>query len=74
MRAEHLQEWLQEHRLAEEAVDERGPDEGGEKGAERDKPKWELVVELLQTAFRDRVLAEEMTCQAVVLIPKGGGD
>ena len=31
-------------------------------------------MELLQTAFRDRVLAEEMTCQAVVLIPKGGGD
>ena len=26
MRAEHLQEWLQEHRLAEEVVDERGPD------------------------------------------------
>ena len=30
-------------------------------------------MELIQTAFRDRELAEEVTWQAVVLIPKGKG-
>ena len=32
------------------------------------------MAELAQTAFRDGVLAEEATWQAVVLIPKGGRD
>ena len=31
-------------------------------------------MEIIQTAFRDRELAEEVTWQAVVLIPKGKGD
>ena len=31
-------------------------------------------MKLIQTAFRDRVLAEEATWQAVVLIPKGGSN
>ena len=31
-------------------------------------------MELVQTAFRDRVLVEEATWKAVVLILKGGGD
>ena len=33
--------------------------------------KWEMVVELVQTAFRGGQLAEEAKCQAVFLIPKG---
>ena len=84
MRAKHLWEWLREH-CAAEAVenseiitepDERegGSDEGGEEGEERDHPKWNMVVELVQTSFRDRYLAEEATWQAVVLILKGGRD
>ena len=35
---------------------------------------WRKVVELIHTAFRDGRLAEEATWQALVLIPKGGGD
>ena len=35
MRANHLQEWLQEHRVAEAVAEERGTKEGGEEGAER---------------------------------------
>ena len=33
----------------------------GEEGAERDKSKWELLMELAQMAFRDRVLVEGNT-------------
>ena len=33
--------------------------------------KWWRVFDLFQTAFREGKLAEEATCQAVVLIPKG---
>ena len=35
---------------------------------------WARVVELVQTAFRDGDLAEEVMWQAVVLIPKGEKD
>ena len=41
---------------------------------ERYKLKWELLVELVLTAFRDVVLVEEATWKVVVLILKGGGD
>ena len=34
---------------------------------------WEMVVELVQLAFRDGVIAEEAAWQVVVLILKGGG-
>ena len=40
---------------------------------EQEQTKWERVVELVQTAFSNIVLAEELTCQAVVLIPNGEG-
>ena len=46
----------------------------GEEGAYRDKSTWDFVVELVQTEFRDRVLVDEATWKAVVLILKGGGD
>ena len=32
---------------------------------------WERVVELVKTALREGILAEEATWKAVVLIPKG---
>ena len=32
---------------------------------------WEMVVDLIQTAFQEGKLAEEATWKAVVLIPKG---
>ena len=35
---------------------------------------WEWMVELIQTAFQDGVIAEDATWQAVVLIPKGVRD
>ena len=35
---------------------------------------WEMVVDLIQTAFQEGELAEEAICQAVVLIPKGKKD
>ena len=53
--------------------------EGGETGElltdkKAGEENWARVVELIQTAFQDRDLAEEYTWQAVVLIPKGKGD
>ena len=43
MRAKHLREWLREHRVTEELW----TDEGGEEGAEREKSKWEFVVDMI---------------------------
>ena len=88
MRAENLQEWLQEHRSTEAAAEveaegetsdpegrERDTEERIEDGGEgRETTKWEMVMELVQMAFREGVLAEEAVWQAVVLIPKGRGD
>ena len=45
-----------------------------DRGEVWDPTKWEIVVELVKLAFRDGVLAEEAACQAVVQIPKGGGE
>ena len=90
MCAEHLQEWLREHRATEttaeaetEAEGETSKTEGRESatkegieygGAEREPTKWDMVVELVQIAFQDGVLADAEAWQAVLLIPKGGGD
>ena len=35
---------------------------------------WEMVVDMVQMALWEGVLAEEATWKAVVLILKGGGD
>ena len=43
-------------------------------GEEHDPAKWEMVVELLQLAFRDGVLVQEAAWKAVVLITKEGGE
>ena len=57
--------------------DSRTRQDGGE-GLEESREKtheeasnWDRVVELVKTAFRKGHLAEESTCQAVVLIHKG---
>ena len=90
MCAEPLREWLREHRAKEvtaeaetEAEGETSKTEGRESatkegieevGAEMEPTKWEMVVELVQLAFQDGVLAEAADWQVVLLIPKGGGD
>ena len=38
-----------------------------------DMTKWNRVVALVRENFGEGLLAEETTCQAVVLIPKGKG-
>ena len=43
-------------------------------GEERETIKWEKLVDLVQLAFQYRVITNEAAWQAVVLIPKGGGD
>ena len=53
---------------------ERGTKDRREVGEEgRTQTKLEMVVELIQTEFREGELAEEAACQAVALIWKGGG-
>ena len=54
-----------------ESKDKEGTAGGVE---EREPNKWEKVVDLVRLAFRDGVLPEEAAWQAVVLIPKEGGD
>ena len=90
MYADHLREWLREHRVAEAATEAGTETEGetsgseemesatkegtSDRGEERETTKWVNVVELVQLAFRNGVITEEAACQSVVLIPKGGGD
>ena len=73
MREEHLKGWLAASRRGEkgETADKEG---GGQEDTREGAENWVRVVELVQTAFRDRDLAEEATWQAVVLIPKGKKD
>ena len=69
MRAEHPKVWLAVTRRGEtgETADtEGGNQENTREGAEN----WTSFVDLVKTAFRDGDLAEEVTWQAVVLIPK----
>ena len=79
MRAEDLKGWFAAARRGEKERDAATKDGGGEKGEIRKDDKagadnWVRVVDLVQTAFRERDMAEESTRQAVVLIPKGKGD
>ena len=70
MRAEHIKVWLAAARRAEKgetADKEKGGQEDPWEGADN----WTKFVDLVQTAFREGELAEEATCQEVVLIPKG---
>ena len=70
IREEHLTGWLAAAKrggLAEEQGEEKTEAE------EEGKEMWDKVVKMTQTAFREVRLAEEATCQTVVLIPKGKG-
>ena len=58
MRAEHLCQWLID------AMRDNAPD----------ATNWLKVVAIVQAAFQDGTLAEELTWQTVILILKGKGD
>ena len=78
MRAEDLKGWMAVARTGEkewEAKTKDGGDRGGEQESQTEaKGHWRRVVEIVQRAFWDRELAEEVTWQVVVLIPKGKGE
>ena len=77
MRAEDLKGWLAAAKRDGTDREKRVKDGGereGESSPTEAEGHWEKVVELVQTAFWDGDLAEEVTWQAVVLIPKGKGD
>ena len=72
MRAEDLKGWLAAARRGEKERETANKDGGG--GVEREcqteaEGHWGRVVKLIQTAFRGGDMAEEVTWQAVVLIP-----
>ena len=79
MRDEHLKRWLATARKAEkdnttageETTEGKESTELAESTAPTEATNWERVVELVQTVFRDGRLAEEVTWQAMILIPKG---
>ena len=54
MRVEHLLQWLHE------ATRDNTPD----------TTNWQKVVAIVKTAFRKETIAEESTCQTVILISK----
>ena len=62
MQAKHLRRWMVESREAE--METETPDASN----------WRNVMELVQTELWDVLLADQATWQAVVLIPKGGGN
>ena len=78
MQAEDLKGWLAAARRGEKEREARikdGGDGEGEQEAQTEaEGHWGRGVEIVQTAFREGELAEEVTWQAVVLIPKGKGD
>ena len=78
IRAEDLKGWLAAARRGEKEQEARNKDGGDREGEQEAQTEaeghWGRVVEIIQTAFRDGELAEEVTWQAVVLIPKGKGD
>ena len=79
VRAEHLKGWLAAARKKEkeeaaggEETEERN--RGRESTESMEASNWEMVVELVQTAFREGRLVEEATWQVVVLTSKGKMD
>ena len=78
MRAEDLKVWLASARRGgkerEVRIKDRGDGEGEQEAQTEAEGHWRRVVEIVQTAFREGELSEEVTRQAVVLIPKGKGD
>ena len=83
MRVEHMKRWLVAARKAEkDATTAAGVETTENKGTAvfktsmepTEAAKWEMVVDLIQTEFREGKLVEEATWQAVVLVPKGKKD
>ena len=71
MRAEKLKDWLAAAWREDKKVETAEKEGGGRQDTQEGAENWERGVELVQTAFRDGLLAKEATWQAVVLIPKG---
>ena len=79
MREEHLKRWLVAARKAEkgetttgaETTEEKETTEFTELTEPIEAANWEIVVDLVHTAFREGRLVEEATWQTVVLITKG---
>ena len=83
IQAEHLKRWLEVARNSEkgattaakvETTENRGNTAVQPATEPTEADNWEIMVDLIQTAFREGKLAEEATWQAVVLIPKGKKD
>ena len=74
MRAEDLKGWLAAARRGEKQGETASKEGGGREDTREGAENWVRVVELVQTAFQDGVLAEDATWQAVFLIPKGEKD
>ena len=74
MRSVDLKGWLAAARRGEKKGETKEKEGGVREDTREGAENWDRVVELVQTAFRDGVLAEELTWQAVVLIPKGKKD
>ena len=71
MRAEDLKGRLATAQRGEKKGETAEKEGGGRQDTREGAENWERVVELVQTAFWDGVLAEEAEWQALVLIPKG---
>ena len=80
MRVEHMKRWLASPRKSEkDATTTTGEEMTENKGTTAfqtstdpmEAANWEMLMDLIQTAFRKGKLAGEATWQAVVLIPKG---
>ena len=86
MRAEHLKRWLATAQKSEKEKDGKeaattteraGMTDNGKTSAEQaetEADNWKMVVDLVQSKFREEKLEEEATWQAVVLIPNGKTD
>ena len=53
---------------------DNGETSAAQSETETEADNWTMVVDLVQSAFREGTLVEEATWQAVVLIPKGETD
>ena len=71
MRAEQLKGWLVASKRKNREAADKGEGKTDREEGGPTEPHWENLVELIQTAFRERELTEEATWQAAVLIPKG---
>ena len=74
MRAEDLKGWIAAAQRGEKKGETADKEGGGREDTREGAENWARVVELVQTDFRDGVLAEEATWQTVVLIPDGKKD